>query len=62
MPDDTEYGLVAVPRRLVPDRLLAWISDTFGNEFATKQPWRWILYRELDEFTRRRMRKPGQTL
>jgi hypothetical protein len=56
------YSLVAVKRWWIPERAYAAFGRLFGNTLGTQQPWSWILHHTLDDFTRRRMRQPGQTL
>lgn len=42
-----QFGLVAVPRRYVKDWMLSLWNTAFGQTLGTRQPFRWIMFREL---------------
>lgn len=42
-----QFGLVAVPRRWVKNWMLNIWHLAFGQTLGTKQPFRWMMFREL---------------
>ena len=45
--DSEEYGLIGRPRWYTRDWLMNIFIMAFGHEIGTKQPFRFILYREI---------------
>ncbi len=50
--EQVEFGLMRIKRRCVPH----WLWNLFcWRNLGARQPWRWLLTCEPDEFTRRRI-------
>jgi hypothetical protein len=46
-PLNNEYGLVSIKRECIPNKVYSLFITIFGNKIGTKQPFRWIIFKEI---------------
>ena len=46
-PFEKKYVIVAEKRNWISERFYIWFILTFGNRVGTRQPFRWILHKEV---------------